>query len=154
MSDGRSRVVRWRGADGGPFAAEGAAERWEGVVPRAYARDGEAAAAAGVVRHTLAGGAVDAEPGFEVRCFEVAPGGWSSCERHAHPHVVVVLAGRGEVLLDDARHSVAPFDLVYVAPWTAHQFRAAEDAPLAFLCVVDRERDRPQRLPAGRLSDG
>jgi hypothetical protein len=28
-----------------------------------------------------------------------------------------------------------------------HQFRAAEDAPLGFLCLVAAERDRPQ-LPS------
>jgi hypothetical protein len=30
---------------------------------------------------------------------------------------------------------------------TWHQFRAAEDAPLGFLCLVSSERDRPQ-LPS------
>ena len=28
--------------------------------------------------------------------------------------------------------------------WAWHQFRAATDAPLGFLCMVDAERDRPQ----------
>jgi hypothetical protein len=31
-----------------------------------------------------------------------------------------------------------------VPPLTWHQFRADDDAPLGFLCLVSRERDRPQ----------
>jgi hypothetical protein len=33
-----------------------------------------------------------------------------------------------------------------------HQFRAAEDAPLGFLCVVATERDRPQLPGADDLA--
>ena len=39
---------------------------------------------------------------------------------------------------------LAALDLVTVPAWTWHQFRAAADAPLGFLCMVDAERDRPQ----------
>jgi hypothetical protein len=42
---------------------------------------------------------------------------------------------------------VAAFDLVTVPPSTWHQFRAAPESPLGFLCKVDAERDKPQ-LPA------
>ena len=35
-----------------------------------------------------------------------------------------------------------------VAPRTWHQFRAAANGPLGFLCMVDAERDRPE-LPDG-----
>jgi quercetin dioxygenase-like cupin family protein len=33
---------------------------------------------------------------------------------------------------------------VSVPPMTWHQFRAADDEALGFLCVVTTERDRPQ----------
>jgi len=35
---------------------------------------------------------------------------------------------------------------------TWHQFRAAPDAPLGFLCLVSRERDRPQLADATALA--
>ena len=35
-------------------------------------------------------------------------------------------------------------DLVTVDPLVWHQFHAAPDCPLGFLCLVARERDRPQ----------
>ena len=46
-------------------------------------------------------------------------------------------------------HPVGVFDLVTVPPSTWHQFRAAADGPLGFLCMVDAERDKPE-LPDAR----
>lgn len=83
--------------------------------------------------------------GVEVRYFEIAPGGHSTLERHAHVHAVIVVHGRGRVLVADAITPIAPFSLVHVPPFTWHQFRADEDAPLGFLCLVACERDRPVR---------
>ncbi len=111
--------------------------------PRAY-KDA-AAHHRGVTRHTLLGGkGRDPALDIEARYFEVEPGGFTTLERHAHPHAVVVIRGRGEVELNSVVEPLAPFDAVYVAPWTTHRFRAADDSALGFLCVVPRERDRPQ----------
>ncbi len=131
MDADRSRVLRFEG------------EGWRGVPPRRY-KDREELFA-GVLRHTLLAEG-EAEPGlpFQVRYFEVQPGGFTTLERHRHPHAVVVLRGQGKVILGREVHEIAPFDAVYIAPKTLHQFHAAPDGPLGFLCVVPRERDRPQ----------
>ena len=83
---------------------------------------------------------------FETRYFEIAPGGWSSLEQHEHPHSVIILCGRGNVVLDDSVHDLRAPDAVYVAPGTLHQFHAAADAeePFGFICVVPADRDRPR----------
>ena len=94
----------------------------------------------------------DAASGAEWRYFEVAPGGWSTLERHAHTHAVMVLRGRGRCLVGERVYEIAERDLVEVPPMTWHQFRAAPDAPLGFLCLVSRERDRPQLPDATTLS--
>lgn len=121
---------------------------WPGVPEREYKDDADLYR--GVVRRTLAGTAAgDADLGFELRSFEVAPGGWTTLERHRHPHAVVVVAGRGEVRLGAATHALAPLDFVYVAPEEVHQFRAAAGERLVFLCVVDRDRDRPRPVSEG-----
>jgi mannose-6-phosphate isomerase-like protein (cupin superfamily) len=78
------------------------------------------------------------------RYFEVQPGGYSTLERHEHTHSVVIMRGRGEVILEDRVEPVNLHDCVYIAPNTFHQFHATGDEPLGFLCIVDRERDRPQ----------
>ena len=131
MSDDRSRVI--------PFLGDG----WRGVPPRPYKdRPG---LFAGVRRHTLLADG-DGEPAlpFQVRYFEVRPGGFTSLERHHHPHAVMVLRGRGQVILGTELHPIAPMDVVYIAPETLHQLHAAPDEPLGFLCVVPRDRDRPR----------
>ena len=78
------------------------------------------------------------------RYFEVQPGGHSTLERHEHIHWVLILRGRGACLVGDEISDIAEHDLVEIAPLQWHQFRAAEDAPLGFLCLVAAERDRPQ----------
>ena len=83
----------------------------------------------------------------ELRYFEVAPGGWTTLERHEHVHNVMVIRGRGRCLVGEAAWDIGPNDLVAVPPLAWHQFRAADDEPLGFLCLVNRDRDRPQLPP-------
>lgn len=85
--------------------------------------------------------------GCELRYFEMAPGGYSTLERHEHVHAVMVLRGRGHCLLGDQVRMVKPFDLISIPSWTWHQFRATEGETLGFLCMVNAARDRPQ-LPS------
>lgn len=93
----------------------------------------------------------DTAGGAQWRYFEVAPGGWSTLERHQHTHAVMVLRGRGRCLVGQQVREIAERDLVEIAPMTWHQFRAAEDAPLGFLCLVSCDRDRPQLPDAQQL---
>lgn len=86
------------------------------------------------------------------RYFEVQPGGHSTLERHQHIHWVLILRGRGACLVGDEITDIAEHDLVEIAPMQWHQFRAAEDAPLGFLCLVAAERDRPQLPDAADLA--
>jgi quercetin dioxygenase-like cupin family protein len=117
--------------------------RWQGVAVKQYKRAGSAFK--GVTRQTLIGdGAGERDTAFITRYFEVEPEGYSTLEQHQHPHSVVVLRGSGQVTLGDDRYDLEPFDCVYVAPGTVHQFRAGAGEPLGFLCVVDRVRDKPQ----------
>lgn len=88
----------------------------------------------------------------EWRYFEIAPGGYSTLERHRHAHAVMILRGRGRCLVGDQVHAVAAHDLVRVPPLAWHQFRADADSPLGFLCLVDKDRDRPQLPDAQELA--
>jgi quercetin dioxygenase-like cupin family protein len=119
--------------------------RWDRVDLTRYKEEG-AAPFRDITRQTLFRG--DDMRG-ELRYFEVAANGHSTLERHHHAHAVLVLRGSGHVLVADTVHAIGAFDLVTVPPLTWHQFRAAADAPLGFLCMVDAERDKPQ-LPDAR----
>ncbi len=81
----------------------------------------------------------------QLRYFEIAPGGHSTLERHEHVHAVLILRGRGHVLVGSEVYGVEALDLVHVPPMTWHQFRADAGEPLGFLCLVACDRDRPQR---------
>jgi mannose-6-phosphate isomerase-like protein (cupin superfamily) len=117
--------------------------RWQGVDVRAY-KDEASAPFRSVTRQTLA---TAADLKGELRYFEVAPGGWTTLERHQHVHAVTILRGAGRALVGHEVVEIGALDLVTVPAWGWHQFRAAADQPLGFLCLVDAERDRPQ-LPS------
>ena len=121
--------------------------RWDGVPVEDYKLEGTHFR--DVTRQVLfrGGGA------SELRYFEVQPEGWTTLERHRHVHEVMILRGAGRALVGDEVFEVRPFDLVRVPPLQWHQFRAAPDESLGFLCLVDRERDRPQRPSESELAE-
>lgn len=116
---------------------------WQGVLLEPYKSDGDGWA--GMSRRELIGKRGES-PRFHVRYFEIAPGGHSSLEKHAHEHVVIPLRGRGEARLGCTIYRVAFGDVVYVAPNDPHQFSAPAEAdePFGFLCIVNAERDAPE----------
>ena len=129
--DDRSKVLKFAGF------------RWDAVPVREYKSSD--APYKDVTRQTLLGeGAGEESLTFLTRYFEFEPGGYSTLERHRHPHAVVVIRGRGRVILGERTYEIAPYDCVYVSSGVAHQFRATGEEPLGFLCTVDRVRDRPE----------
>lgn len=113
--------------------------RWDETELLAYKEEGSAPFKA-ITRQTLFR---DPELRAELRYFEVSPGGYSTLERHEHVHAVLILRGHGECLIGGEVRKIGTNDLVTIAPWTWHQFRANADAPLGFLCMVNAERDKP-----------
>lgn len=114
--------------------------RWEDTDLLAYKEEGIAPFKA-ITRQTLFR---HPELKGELRYFEMAPGGYSTLERHRHVHAVLILRGAGQCLIGDEVHSVATNDLVTIEPMTWHQFRANAGEPLGFLCMVNVDRDKPQ----------
>jgi quercetin dioxygenase-like cupin family protein len=119
---------------------------WEGVPLLAYKDGGPYK---GVTRQILFEG--EASLPVQWRYFEVEPGGHSTLERHEHIHYVLILRGSGRCLVGETISEIATHDLVEVPSLAWHQFRAAEDAPLGFLCLVSATRDRPQLPDAADL---
>jgi len=113
---------------------------WDGVEQRPYKED-ERALYKTVTRQVLFS---DPKMAGELRYFEVAPGGFSTLERHEHMHGVLILRGRGHCLVGNEVKRLETRDLVTVPPMTWHQFRATAGEPLGFLCMVNADRDKPQ----------
>lgn len=89
----------------------------------------------------------DAALQCQLRYFEMAPGGYSTLERHEHAHAVMILRGEGRCLVGDRIQVCKPHDLIFIPSMTWHQFRASDTESFGFLCMVNNERDRPQ-LPS------
>ena len=114
--------------------------RWDDVPLLAYKEEGSAPFKS-ITRQVLF---KDDALRCELRYFEVAPGGYSTLERHEHSHGVMILRGEADVLLGDEVRSVKTHDLVRIPSMTWHQFRTKGDEPMGFLCMVNVERDKPQ----------
>lgn len=115
---------------------------WQGVPIQQYKDDAEHWS--GVTRMELVAEPARPELNFHVRYFEIAPQGFSSKEKHAHEHVVMVVRGEGAVDIDGVRQSIHSGDIVHIRSWQIHQFlNPTEGEPLGFYCIVPADRDRP-----------
>jgi quercetin dioxygenase-like cupin family protein len=121
---------------------------WQSIPILAYKEEGSHFRS--ITRQVLFEG--DADLPCQARYFEIAAGGHSTLERHQHVHVVMVLRGSGRALVGDRVIALAPFDVVRIAPGSWHQFRADRE-PFGFLCMVNVERDRPERPDAAGLAE-
>src|ERR1700754_3196228 len=88
--------------------------RWDDVEVLPYKEDARALFKS-VTRQVLFS---DPAQQSELRYFEVAPGGFSTLERHEHTHNVRILRGSGECLVGSEVPRLATNDLVAVPPMT------------------------------------
>lgn len=119
---------------------------WVGIQPLEYkehAGDAPGMGWRGVTRYSL-GRPPYVEARFALRYFEIEPDGYSSLEKHAHVHLVVVIRGRGRALVGERVFKLKPFDILYVPPNTPHRWVNPYSEPFGFLCPADAERDKPQ----------
>jgi len=118
---------------------------WDGIETKSYKTEGSSFK--DIVRRTL----IDKDFSdcvTELRYFEVAVGGYSSLEKHQHTHTVIITQGKARVIVGEEVFDAKVHDVFYVSPWQIHQFIQAGNAPLGFYCMVPKNRDRPNLLPA------
>jgi ribulose-bisphosphate carboxylase large chain len=82
---------------------------------------------------------------FDLRYFEIAPGGHTSLEKHLHTHVIIGARGSGILQINGVDQRFNTMDVAYVQPLEVHQLCNNSDSDFGFFCIVDRERDRPMR---------
>lgn len=115
--------------------------RWEGRPATDYKPD-ERLPFRGVSRVELVGRGGEATA-FDLRYFEVEPGGYTSLEKHRHTHTVIGVRGKGILVADGERREIAPHDIAYIDSLQVHQLRNESTEPFGFYCIVDHFRDRP-----------
>ncbi len=105
--------------------------KWEGVTFEEYKSGG------GInVTKQVVVGAKEGAQNYAIRYYEVAPGGKTSFDNHKHDHGVMVLRGKGQVLLGREVHEISFGDVIYISPFEQHQFINTGDEPFGFLCVI------------------
>ncbi len=120
------------------FQPDGTSFKWGGARSRRY-RDADDVR--GVTENWLVGKAEDAR-NFAIRYYEVAPGGFSHAEEHAHDHGVVLLRGKARLILNDEEFVIEPFDVAYISPNDFHQLVNIGEEPMGFLCVIPAHRQK------------
>lgn len=115
---------------------------WKGRHPSEYKSSNELPFK-DVSRHELLE-RIGEESGFDLRYFEIGPGGYSSREKHVHTHAIIVARGKARLVINDKAYELQPFDIAHVPPLAVHQFlNESSDEPFGFFCIVDHDRDRP-----------
>jgi quercetin dioxygenase-like cupin family protein len=79
--------------------------------------------------------------GWVMRLFDVDPGGHTPKHVHDWPHINFVANGRGVLVVDGEDHALEAGAYAFVPAGHEHQFRAAFDQPLSFICIVPAEGD-------------
>jgi S-methyl-5-thioribulose 1-phosphate isomerase len=118
--------------------------QWQGRAVQAY-KPGEEALFKGITRQELTG-RFGEETAFDLRYFEIAPGGHSSLEKHLHEHVIIGVRGAGMLVKPSGEYPINQHDIAYVHPLEGHQLQNRGDQPFGFFCIVDHHRDTPQPI--------
>jgi quercetin dioxygenase-like cupin family protein len=74
---------------------------------------------------------------LDPRIVRIPAGKFNEKHKHAHETLIHVLAGRGQVLVDDRVFPVEPGDTVLVPRWSLHQTQNLDATELRFLAVTD-----------------
>ena len=116
---------------------------WQGIKSDKYKTNGTDWK--NIIRKVLIGNHNESTK-FHLRYFEIAPGGFSSFEKHKHAHVVIGIRGKGKILCGGRNYTMNLFDTLYISPNTPHQLRNPFSEPFGFLCIVNARRDKPKIL--------
>ncbi len=116
---------------------------WQGRESTAY-KSSDSLPFASVRRVELMGKNGEATA-FDLRYFEIGPGGNSSREKHLHTHVIISVRGQGIMEINGEHSTLNPMDIAYIEPLAVHQFLNHGDGPFGFFCLVNHERDRPMK---------
>ncbi len=141
----------WKSADAMPVGTENRSAfykfngnySWQGVQSAAYVTEGKSPAS--IVRHVLIGARGESCP-FNLRYFELAPGGQSATAKHPDEHVVVCIRGKGKAVVGNRPVLMGVLDTLYIAPDQSHQMVNEGSEPFGFFCVVNASAGRQQEV--------
>lgn len=106
---------------------------WTGARSRKYNNE---------VTETWMIGKKEGAENFAFRYYEIKSGGVSNKEQHPYDHGVLILQGKGEVLMGDETHPIARGDILHIPPDILHQLSNTGSESLGFLCVIPARREK------------
>ncbi|MBN2044562.1 MAG: cupin domain-containing protein [Anaerolineales bacterium] len=112
--------------------------KWEGMRSRVYPTGNQYAE---VTENWLIGKKEGAE-NFAVRYYHIGAGGFSRKEHHAYDHGVIILHGKGEVLIGEEKKPFSQGDVIYIPPDIEHQLINTGKEPMGFLCIIPAKRKK------------
>lgn len=111
---------------------------WDGMRSRVYPTTTQYAE---VTENWLIGKAEGAG-NFALRYYNVGPGGFTRKEYHPYDHGIVILHGKGEVLIGDRKTNFSQGDVIYIPPDAEHQLINTGDGAMGFLCIIPAKRKK------------
>lgn len=78
----------------------------------------------------------DGAPGFQMRLFEVAPGGRTPLHTHEWEHEVYILEGDGVLIYEGEEKPFSKGFFAFVPAGRGHSFTNTGKGTLSFICIV------------------
>lgn len=78
----------------------------------------------------------DGAQNFEMRMFELQPGGYTPLHTHPHEHEVFIVEGSGVFIFEGTEHPFESEYAIFVPGGKQHCFKNTGDSVLKFLCVI------------------
>jgi quercetin dioxygenase-like cupin family protein len=117
------------------FSKESDQYQWSEVQSISYDSDGLRS----VTKNILIG-ENEGAPNSIMRYFNLEPGGHSKLEKHPQEHEAIILRGKGVIQIGENKHTVQPFDAVFIEGNELHQFTNPFDEPFGFICVIPKKQ--------------
>jgi quercetin dioxygenase-like cupin family protein len=92
----------------------------------------------GVTRQILLG-PQDGAPNFTMRCFTVAPGGYTYYHAHDYEHEIFIVSGTGIARGKNREVQIKSNEAILVPPNEIHQILNPHPEPLVFLCLIPNQ---------------
>lgn len=75
-------------------------------------------------------------PHFQMRLFEVGPGGGTPLHTHEWEHEVFIVKGTGKIVLQDGERPFSEGHYAFIPAGVLHSFRNTGTSVMQFICVV------------------
>lgn len=76
---------------------------------------------------------------YVMRQFTLGPYGYAPLHSHDFPHIVYVVAGEGNLLMEGTDHFLRAGSIAYIDANAQHQISNTHQEQFIFLCIVPKE---------------